>query len=98
MVESSKVRSIHFHWFVPPDAADIPVVEAMYDAAIRVPPQVIAQRIAKVEQAVRGKTVHITASNGTDLTFLIPADAWVHRNTGDASTAKIADCTIGARP
>ncbi len=91
LVESSKVRSIHFHWFVPPDAADAPVVEAMYDAAIRVSPDVIAQRIAKVEQAVRGKTLHVTSENGTDLYFSIPADAWVHRNTGDASRQKTAD-------
>lgn len=91
LVESSKVRSIHFHWFLPPDAADTALVESMYEKAIRVPPAVIAKRIAAVETAIRGKKVHVTAPNGTDLTFEIPANAWVHRNTGDASKAKVAD-------
>jgi hypothetical protein len=91
LVESSRVRSIHFHWFLPPDAADTSLVERMYEAAIRVPPGVIAKRIAAVETAVRGRKVHVTAPNGTDLTFEIPADARVHRNTGDASAAKVAD-------
>ncbi len=91
LVESSKVRSIHFHWFIPADADDVPMVEKMYEAAILVPPALIAKRIAKVESALVGKKVHVTAPNGTDLTFVIPADAWVHRNTGDASAAKVAN-------
>lgn len=91
LVESSNVRSIHFHWFLPPDAGDVPVVEKMYEAAIHVPPALIAKRIAKVESALVGKKVHVTAPNGTDLTFVIPANAWVHRNTGDASAAKVAN-------
>jgi hypothetical protein len=91
LVESSKVRSIHFHWFIPPDSGDVPVVEKMYEAAIHVPPALIAERIAKVEFALVGKKVRVTAPNGTDLTFVIPANAWVHRNTGDASAAKVAN-------
>jgi hypothetical protein len=91
LVESSQVRSIHFHWFIPPDAGDVAVVEKMYEAAIHVPPALIAERIAKVESALVGKKVHVTAPNGTDLTFMIPANARVHRNTGDASAAKVAN-------
>jgi hypothetical protein len=34
LVEASSVRSIHFHWFLPPDPADVPLVEAMYQRAI----------------------------------------------------------------
>ncbi|MEO8448983.1 MAG: hypothetical protein ABI647_04275 [Gemmatimonadota bacterium] len=91
LVERSKVRSIHFHWFLPPDAGDAPRIEAMYSAAILVPPADILARITKVEKAVRGATVHITAPNGTDLMFEVPKDAWVHRNSGDASRAKTAN-------
>jgi hypothetical protein len=91
LVESSQVRSIHFHWFISPDADDVPVVEKMYEAAIHVSPARIARRIAKVESALVGRKVHVTAPNGTDLTFMIPANAWVHRNTGDASAAKVAN-------
>ncbi len=91
LVENSRVRGIHFHWFLPTDTADIPRIEAMYAAAILVPPPRILARIRRIERAVRGATIHITAPNGTDLTFEIPKDAWVHRNTGDASKAKTAD-------
>ena len=91
LVESSRVRGIHFHWFLPPDTADIPRIEAMYAAAILVPPARILARIRRVERAVRGATIHITAPNGTDLTFEIPNDAWIHRNSGDASKPKTAD-------
>jgi hypothetical protein len=90
LVEGSKVRSIHFHWLLPPDPADVAVIEAMYAAAIKVPPEVIAARIATVESAVRGHKVHVTAANGTDLTFTIPSDAWMTRNTGLASREKVA--------
>ncbi len=90
LVQGSKVRSIHFHWFIPPDAGEVSEIEAIYAAAIAVPPATILGRITAVERAVRGATVRITAPNGTDLTFDIPRDAWVHRNTGDASPAKVA--------
>jgi hypothetical protein len=90
LVDGSKVRSIHFHWFLPPDPADVAVIEAMYAAAIEVPPNAIAARIATVERAVRGHKVHVTAANGTDLTFTIPRDAWMHRNTGLATREKVS--------
>jgi hypothetical protein len=91
LVEGSKVRSIHFHWLLPPDPADVAEIEAMYAAAIKVPPDVIAARIATVESAVRGHKVHVTAANGTDLTFTIPKDAWMTRNTGLAAREKVAE-------
>jgi hypothetical protein len=91
LVEQSSVRSIHYHWFLPPDAAEADSVERMYAAAIAVPPEQLLGRIAAIERAVRGATIRVTAPNGTDLTFEIPANAWVHRNTGDASRAKVRD-------
>jgi hypothetical protein len=91
LVEKTSVRSIHYHWFLPPDAAEADTVERLYAAAIAVSPEVILGRIAAIERAVRGATVRVTAPNGTDLTFEIPASAWVHRNTGDASRDKVWD-------
>jgi hypothetical protein len=85
-----RVRSIHFHWFLPPDTADVGKIDALYAAAISVPPENLAARIRAVESAVRGATIRVTAPNGTDLGFKIPSQAWVHRNTGDASKAKVA--------
>jgi hypothetical protein len=90
LVDGSSVRSIHFHWFLPPESGDVALVEAMYAEAIAVPPDAIAARIAAVETAIRGRTVHVTAPNGTDITFTIPKDAWVHRNTGSASREKVS--------
>jgi hypothetical protein len=91
MVESSHVRSIHLHWFLPPDAGEVAGVEAMYVAAIQVPPREIAVRLGRLEHALRGARVHVTAENGTDLTFLVPEGAWFHRNTGEATKAKVAN-------
>lgn len=90
MVERSKVRSIHFHWFLPPDAADIDRVDALYAAALSVPPERIQGTIAAIEGALKGATVTISSPNGTHLTLKVAPNAWVHRNTGDASKAKVA--------
>jgi hypothetical protein len=87
---SPRVRSVHFHWFLPPDSADVAQVDALYAAAISVPPERIAARIQAIETAVRGATLKLTAPNGTDLTLKVLPGAWVHRNTGDASRAKLA--------
>ena len=89
LVEASHVRSIHFHWFLPPEAADIPAVEAMYQRAIELDPEEIIKRTAGVERAIRGHAVRVRAPNGTDLTFKVPADAHIHRNTGTAVKEKV---------
>jgi len=91
LVEKSRVRSIHYHWFLPSDRAEADTVERLYAAAIAVSPEVLLARIAAVERMVRGATVRVTAPNGTDLTFDVPANARVHRNTGSATRAKVSD-------
>jgi hypothetical protein len=91
LVEASQVRSIHFHWFLPPEAADAPLVERMYEQAIEVSPAEIGRRIAALETAIRGYAVHVTAPNGTDLRFRVPIDAHIHRNTGEATRQKVAE-------
>jgi len=90
LVERTKVRSIHFHWFLPADTADLHTVEAMYARAVAVPPDRLAGRISALESAIKGATVKIRSPNGTDLTLTIAPNAWVHRNTGDASRTKVA--------
>jgi len=91
LVEASKVRSIHFHWFLPPDAPDVPVIETMYQRAIDIEPADIARRIAVIEQGIRGATVRVSAPNGTDFTCKIPQNAHLHRNTGEATREKVRD-------
>lgn len=90
LVEKSRVRSIHFHWFLPPDTADVDRVDALYADAIAVAPEQLRRRTDAVETALRGATITITAPNGTNLTLKMAPNAWVHRNTGDASRAKVA--------
>ncbi|MFN0182098.1 MAG: hypothetical protein ACKVZ0_25115 [Gemmatimonadales bacterium] len=90
LVEKSKVRSIHFHWFLPPDTADVHRVEALYAKAIGVEPAWLDTQIRALESALRGATVTVSSPNGTRLTFTVSPNAWVHRNTGDASRAKVA--------
>jgi aminopeptidase len=91
LVEASTVRSIHFHWFLPPDPAEVPLVETMYERAIDVTPAVVGKRLAALEQALRGRTVHVTAQNGTDLVFHVPQNAHFHRNTGEATKEKVRE-------
>lgn len=90
LVEGSKVRSIHFHWFLPPDAADVEAAERMLEAAIHYPPDALRRRMEAVERVVRGATVRVIAPHGTDVSFDVPREAWMHFNTGDASPAKVA--------
>jgi hypothetical protein len=89
LVAASSVRSIHFHWFLPPDAADVPRVESMYQRAIEVSPAEIGKRLVSLEKMLRGHTVHVTASNGTDFVFSVPQNAHFHRNTGEATKEKV---------
>jgi hypothetical protein len=91
LVEASRVRSIHFHWFLPPDASDVPLIEMMYQRAIEIEPAEIARRIAVLESALRGTTVRVTAPNGTDFSFKISQNAQIHRNTGEATKEKVRD-------
>jgi hypothetical protein len=86
-----RVRSIHFHWFLPPDAALHDRVDAMYAEAIAVPPETLRQRQAALEKKLRGAKVRITTPDGTDLTLEVPKGARFHRNTGEASASKVKD-------
>jgi hypothetical protein len=90
LVEASQVRSIHFHWFLPPDTADVALIETMYQRAIEVSPDEIGKRLVAFETALRGHTVHVTAPNGTDFVFQVPKEAHFHRNTGEATKQKVA--------
>jgi hypothetical protein len=89
--KNPRVRSVHFHWFLPPDAALHDRIEAMYAEAVAVPPETLRKRQAAIEKALRGAKVRITTPLGTDLTLDVPEDARFHRNTGDASPAKVKD-------
>jgi hypothetical protein len=63
----------------------------MYEQAIDVTSGVLGKRLAALEQALRGHTVHVTAQNGTDFVFRVPQNAHFHRNTGEATKEKTRD-------
>ncbi|MGH8265293.1 MAG: hypothetical protein ACRET4_17595, partial [Steroidobacteraceae bacterium] len=91
LIEGSKLRAIHSHWFEPPDPAERDATRRMYERAINMDPTAIEAVLAPLEAKLRGATVHLTSAEGTDLTFRIPKDAWFHHNTGEASRAKVAN-------
>ncbi len=91
LIAESHVRAVHSHWFESADPSEHDQLRRMNQAAIEVTPD----RLKAIELALaahlRGATVHLTSPSGTDLTFTVPATAWFHANTGEASRAKIAD-------
>jgi leucyl aminopeptidase (aminopeptidase T) len=90
LIAESKVRAIHSHWFEPPDPVERDAVRRLYERAIQRDPVAIEARLAPLEAALRGARVRMTSPLGTDLTFRIPADAWFHHNTGEATRSKVA--------
>jgi hypothetical protein len=90
LTERGRFRSVHFHWPLPEDSADAAWVEERYLRAIAVEPEQLEPLMAALDATLRGALVRITSPNGTDFTFRVAPDAWVHHNTGDASPAKVA--------
>jgi hypothetical protein len=90
LIANSGVRAIHSHWALPPDSAEGSRAAAMYERAIAIDPALLDQREQQLETRLRGARARLTSPGGTDLTFTVPADAHFHRNTGDASRAKVA--------
>ena len=91
LIGDSKLRVIHSHWFESPDPREHDALWRMYERAIEVEPGQINAKLAPIEAKLRGALVHLTSSEGTDLRFRIPQDAWFHRNTGEASREKISN-------
>jgi hypothetical protein len=90
LTERIRARTMHVHWPLPTDATDAAWVDERYVKAIGVEPAWFASRMAGLDEMIRGTSIRITSPNGTDFTFTVAKDAWVHHNTGDASRAKIA--------
>lgn len=91
LIEGSKVRAIHSHWFDSDDPTEHDTVWRMYERAINMDPADIEAVLAPMEKKLRGAKLHLTSPEGTDLRFQIPEDAWFHHNTGEASREKVAN-------
>ena len=93
LVEQSRVRSVHFHWFLPyPGSrtnerivADTP---AQVQRCLDVDLAAHARRQELLAAALRGQTLRITTPGGTDIRVDVPKDQWFHQGDGDASKAR----------
>jgi hypothetical protein len=88
-------RSVHFHWF--PELgrpADDPVHERLYRAYERAILELdyaaLRSRQERLLAAIRGRTLHVTTPDGTDLTVRLARDGWYYLNDGVASREKAA--------
>jgi hypothetical protein len=95
LIEQSRVRSVHFHWFLPyPGSrsneqivADTPLqVQRCLDVDVAAH----ARRQEQLAAALRGQTLRITTPGGTDLQVAAAGDQWFHQGDGDASKARAA--------
>ena len=100
LVDGSKVRGIHFHWILDWEGRgpeDIARLSKLYEKAILETDYAALSRTQdRLIGLLRGKTVRLTSPSGTDLRFIIPPDAWFHKNDGDMSVAR-ARSARGAR-
>ena len=92
LLESSRARGIHFHWIeVLRGKSDEEIIERsrLYERAILETdyPALSAEQ-DRLISALRGRLVHITTPDGTDLRVKVPQDAWFHKNDGDISPAR----------
>jgi hypothetical protein len=95
LVEQSRVRSVHFHWFLPYPGngtndriiADTPM---RVRRCLEVDLAVHARRQELLAAALRGQTLRITTPAGTDIRVDVPNDQWFHQGDGDASKARAA--------
>lgn len=95
LVEQSRVRSVHFHWFLPypGERSNDRIVEdtpAQVRRCLKVDFAAHARRQELLAAALRGRALRITTPAGTDIRVDVPNDQWFHRGDGDASKARAA--------
>jgi leucyl aminopeptidase (aminopeptidase T) len=84
---SFKGRNPHFHWFLPSDSHEKGEVMNMYERALAVSSQELEATQVYLENKIKGRTILITDSLGTNLIISIAPNAYFHHNNGDASKA-----------
>ena len=86
-------RGLHYHWF--PDAGTPPghpvhlELQKIYERGILdLDYAANARRQRALVEAIRGRKLHVTSPDGTDITFTCPREGWYCINDGDASKEK----------
>ncbi|MBI3406307.1 MAG: hypothetical protein HY046_12710 [Acidobacteria bacterium] len=91
LLDTGHARCIHFHWIgtlAGKGPEEIGILSSMYQRAILDSDSAALSREQdRLISLLRGKSIHITAPNGTDLRMNVPAAAWFHKNDGDISPA-----------
>jgi hypothetical protein len=89
LLEGSPARGIHFHWISPlagRSADEVRMLSQMYERAIL---ETDYSRLSREQDRLigllRGQTLHLHSSHGTDLRMKVAQDAWFHKNDGDMS-------------
>ena len=92
LVDGSTVRGIHFHWildFEGHGAEEIALLSRLYERTILETDYAALSRSQdRLIALLRGKNLHLTSPDGTDLRMLVSAEAWFHKNDGDMSKAR----------
>ena len=92
LVDGSTVRGIHFHWildFEGHGAEEIALLSRLYERTILETDYAALSRSQdRLIALLRGKNLHLTSPDGTDLRMLVSAEAWLHKNDGDMSKAR----------
>jgi hypothetical protein len=91
-------RTVHFHWPLDPLAPrDHPVqrqIQEMGERAIlELDYSTLADRQRRLLDALRGSSVRVTTSAGTDIRFDCPKDGWYYASDGDCSRQRTEHAT-----
>lgn len=85
LANAPALRSVHFHWFMPDEPAEQCEVARIYERAIAVSPDDLRVVQARLVAAMRGTTVRMTSSEGTDLRLIFATNARFNLNDGVTS-------------
>ncbi len=92
LLEGSRARGIHFHWILGLDdrsPEEIAMLSKLYERVIlETDYAALSREQDRLIALLRGKTIRLTSSDGTDLTLRVPRDAWFHKNDGDLSKSR----------
>jgi hypothetical protein len=79
-----RMRTVHFHWILPPDESDRGRAFSDYVKAIDLMPQQLQPVLDHFASALRGSIVTLTTPDGTNLVFNVTQDAVFHYDSGEA--------------
>jgi hypothetical protein len=91
-------RGLHFHWFddwylAPDDPLQITLAQTMERAVLELDYTAHRATQDRLLAAVRGKLLHITTPDGTDVRVQLHSNGWYHVNDGRVTPDKLRAAT-----